>query len=951
MNAIENRFCQLTKDNEMCDPWAAQWKIAKKRVPQVLDVISHIFPHYSLHNASHSEAILNNIAIILGKDAIDCLSVVDLWFLLNAAYYHDCGMVVDSEDKVNYFAEGSQFLKYVEERQEDVSSPMNVYAKHLEIKDDKLYYANNELTGESYEAVRFLIADFVRKSHADRSAVKIEGSFSESFTGGLIPKRIIGLLSQICAAHMQSREQVMALPMEQTSGCGVESCHPRFIAFLLRIGDLLDVDNNRLSDVLLHSLGSIPVDSRDYNEINRSIKRLNITRKTIEIEADCKNYRIAELTNDWFKWLNDEVVFVTQHWHDIAPEDGFTMLPTIGKLEVNLLGYDTIDGKNRPVFKIDTWKAIEMIQGAGLYSNPSLCMRELLQNAVDATHLRAFKEHPDTKGYKDYFTLLKNYPVKVKITEKKIGEKLECCVEIKDQGIGMSKSDLEYLCNTGSSSKNEEKNALIDKMEDFMRPSGIFGIGFQSVFLISDKVELETKKLNREELYQLEMHNPSGIEKGAILIKTTQDDAIPFGTTLRFKTKRECHGDFSDWAPHDWGFPTSHQYYKTVDFAKAGKDDKYSIFAGLIEEVFKFGEHSSVPIELDYNGKEYAVNNNGALGFFDDEEGIAVDFATSKVNEYYYRGQHITGDGRFQTPILGFKVNILCGKASKWLTLNREAMREDAESELRIKISVAIAKYLESLKSTSSEMQLCNYSLIIDYLKKIIEKREGVKEKVTFDDLWKGVEIPLEWDKKVSKLTIGELLEVPVIKVGKVSLLSWKDYIEIVKDGKNLRFVNHTIARSDGIFDFICKKIGVFFSSVVYDKGICIISKEAQREPIADNEESRYLLLKKYKAVDRFARDYFPCNDKYKALIVMRGYSFYPVSIQVPGMVCPYRRIPNMEAFEDAKGLEWDVDEKVIDFVFEHRENSTTTKEQIREAYEEFRKDYQTAFDKVASDS
>ena len=218
MNAIENRFCQLTKDNEMCDPWAAQWKIAKKRVPQVLDVISHIFPHYSLHNASHSEAILNNIAIILGKDAIDCLSVVDLWFLLNAAYYHDCGMVVDSEDKVNYFAEGSQFLKYVEERQEDVSSPMNVYAKHLEIKDDKLYYANNELTGESYEAVRFLIADFVRKSHADRSAVKIEGSFSESFTGGLIPKRIIGLLSQICAAHMQSREQVMALPMEQTSG-------------------------------------------------------------------------------------------------------------------------------------------------------------------------------------------------------------------------------------------------------------------------------------------------------------------------------------------------------------------------------------------------------------------------------------------------------------------------------------------------------------------------------------------------------------------------------------------------------------------------------------------------------------------------------------------------------------------------------------------------------------
>lgn len=951
MNAIERKFCQLTQDNEVCDPWVAQWKTAKKRVPQVLDVISHIFPHYSLHNASHSEAILNNIALILGNDAIDCLSVVDLWFLLNAAYYHDCGMVVDSEDKADFFAEGSKFLKYVEEKQEDTSSPMNAYAKHLEIKKDKLYYANNDLTGESYEAVRFLIADFVRKSHADRSAVKIEDSFSESFTGGLIPKRIIGLLSQICAAHMQTREQVMTLPMEQTSGCGAESCHPRFIAFLLRIGDLLDVDNNRLSDVLLHSLGSIPVDSQDYNEINRSIKRLNITRKTIEIEADCKNYRIAELTNDWFKWLNDEVVFVTQHWHDIAPEDGFAMLPTIGKLEVNLLGYDTIDGKNRPVFKIDTWKAIEMIQGAGLYSNPSSCMRELLQNAVDATHLRAFKEHPDTKGYEDYFALLKSYPIKVIITEKKIGEEKECCVEIKDQGIGMSKSDLEYLCNTGSSSKNEEKNALVAKMEDFMRPSGIFGIGFQSVFLISDKVELETRKLNKEEFYQLEMHNPAGMEKGAILIKTTKDDTAPVGTTLRFKTKRACHGDLSDWAPHNWGFPTSHQYYKTVDFAKEGKGEEYSIFAGLVEEVFKFGEQSSVPLELEYNGKEYSINNNGALVYYDGEEGIAVGFAASSKNEYYYRGQLIKGSWRFRTPILGFKVNILCGKASKWLTLNREAFREDSEPELQVKIFFAIAKYLESLKSTASEEQLCKYSLILDYLKSFIENREGVKEKVTFDDLWEGVEIPLEWNKKVSKTTIGEFLKGPLIKMGNVDGLSWKDYIEIVKDGKNWRFVDHTFSRPDGIFDFVCKKIGVLFSSVVYDKGICIISKAAQTELIANNEESRYLLLKKYMTVDRFARDHFPCNDKYKALIVLRSFYFYPLTIKVPVMVCPYRRIPNMAAYEDAKGLVWDVDDKVIDFVFEHRENPATTKEQIREAYEEFRKDYQSAFDRLARNS
>jgi len=510
MNAIERRFLQLVEKNEASDIWAAQWTIARKRAPMMLDVISHVFPHYSLHNASHSEAILNNIAIVLGVEAVEKLSVVDLWLLLNAAFYHDCGMVVDGEDKENLFSDKSKFVKFVEEKQADKSSPMNEYARCLSVKDGKLFFANNELTAQSYEAVRFLLADYIRDSHSERSSSKVEKEFKEQTLTGGIPKRIIGLLAKICAAHTQERESVMELPFEQTSGCGIEPCHPRFVAFLLRLGDLLDVDNNRLSDVMLHSLGSIPVDSMEYNEINRSISLLNISQRTIEITAECNNYKVAEVTNKWFKWLYDEVVFISQHWRDIAPDEGFGMLPTIGKLEVKLKGYDTIDGKNRPVFKIDTGKAIEMIQGTGLYSNPALCIRELLQNAADATYLRAFKEHPGTRDYKGFFQQLKEYPIKVFISDKKLdGDEHECSIVIKDQGIGMSKKDLEYLFNTGSSVKNKEKWELIGEMEDFMRPSGVFGIGFQSVFLISDKVELQTRKWGKGESYWVELNNPS----------------------------------------------------------------------------------------------------------------------------------------------------------------------------------------------------------------------------------------------------------------------------------------------------------------------------------------------------------------------------------------------------------------------------------------------------------
>ncbi len=56
-----------------------------------------------------------------------------------------------------------------------------------------------------------------------------------------------------------------------------------------------------------------------------------------------------------------------------------------------------------------------------------------------------------------------------------------------------------------------------------------------------------------------------------------------------------------------------------------------------------------------------------------------------------------------------------------------------------------------------------------------------------------------------------------------------------------------------------------------------------------------------------------------------------------------------MAPYEDAKGLVWDVDEKVINFVFEHRTDPSTTKEQIVEAYEAFKKDYQNAFERLWS--
>ncbi len=75
----------------------SQWDFDEKLIPKALQTIGSLFPHYSRHDESHSKQILINIERLLG-DNIAKLTATDTWLLLEAAYWHDIGMVVPSSD-------------------------------------------------------------------------------------------------------------------------------------------------------------------------------------------------------------------------------------------------------------------------------------------------------------------------------------------------------------------------------------------------------------------------------------------------------------------------------------------------------------------------------------------------------------------------------------------------------------------------------------------------------------------------------------------------------------------------------------------------------------------------------------------------------------------------------------------------------------------------------------
>lgn len=942
MSYIEERFNKITGENLGGSIYLKQWEIAKEYLPKVLQTISHYFPHYSLHDETHSEAILNNIVRIVGKETIDKMSVVDLWFLLTAAYYHDFGMTVTAEDKNAIIAPGSKFVEYLEWKQKDMSSPMNEFACLFEIKEERIYYKNNQLSSKSIDALRFLIADFFREHHAERSAEKIDNTNSLNLPGHPIPRRIIKLLAKICQAHTQTHEELLSLPQIEASGCGTEDCHPLYIACMLRLGDLLDIDTNRVSEVLLSTLPTIPADSIKYIETNKDITHIHIGKSVIEITATCKDYEVAELVNNWFQMIDNEISFQTKNWYLIVPDSTFGSLPSTGKLAVELEGYDNFNLKDKPQFKIDNSKAIEMLQGAGLYNDPSQCMRELLQNSVDATYLRVFKENPDLSNIEEFRQCCseKRYQITIDFNKLKVEDGFSYWEFIlTDNGLGMSKDDLRFLSCTGSSNQNGEKRKIVESMPAWMRPSGTFGIGFQSVFLITDKVQMKTRHWGREDTLELTMYNPAGKDKGNILLKTSRKEDNPIGTTISFVIKMPTETGWSV----NMGERIAISVINNYDFAR---DESLDIRAAkMMEEIYKFSLYSYQTIQLCFKGEHIQLGHvtENAFDFYDEECGLQVKLGKNDYEKgLFFRNQSVE-KFKLNLPLLPFCVNILVGDAKNILTLNRNDIRSEYVKKIQNDIKISTCKYLCQLFPDIPEEVFPDGNTLRQYAAAYIEQhREFIKLhsqiKPIFPEDWKNITIFGKGEK--DSYSLYELLEAHHIIMKKRNTLYFfsnddKDncYFELDPESHNTSYE---------LFRFLCHIIHTYFCGIQYTANGVLISKTQTSQYICDDARKEW--LQHYlNNVLSYARGTMPCDIKYKALEIQNGWrdsTFSPILFEYPVMVCPYiRKSKSNDRFWGEHDLEFLVDEKTIEYVYEHRKNLDISKEQIKDCYELFHQD------------
>ena len=138
-----------------------------------------------------------------------------------------------------------------------------------------------------------------------------------------------------------------------------------------------------------------------------------------------------------------------------------------------------------------------------LYSHPEIFLRELVSNSSDALDkLRHLTLTDDA-----YKSLPFNPRIDLELDEQKQ------TLTIADTGIGMNEEDL--VSHLGTIARSGTKNFLAQLSADARKDSnliGQFGVGFYSVFMVADRVEVTSRKAGEEKAWRWTSDGTSGFE-------------------------------------------------------------------------------------------------------------------------------------------------------------------------------------------------------------------------------------------------------------------------------------------------------------------------------------------------------------------------------------------------------------------------------------------------------
>lgn len=744
---LQKHFEEETSKQSHLKLLESQWSFDKKLIPKALQQVGQLFPHYSRHDQSHSEQILINIERLLGEHRIKLLSATDTWLLLEAAYWHDIGMVVPYQSLKDAL-EKPEFQIYRQQIAADSSNELQDFARHFDSTDLSKAFTGAQSPLDAVTKFRLLMAEWFRREHPNRAEKSVNDPWQElglsSPRTELIPKRLFRLLGRVCALHGASFIDVLNQLPHKEVGMSNDDCHPRFVACLLRLGDLLDMDDNRFCPVMQRIAGdNRPALSKAHEDKHSSIRHFRLDSNRIEISAVCESIDGYVEQWRWLDYLRGEMQNQMARWQDIAPSPELGLLPTLGEVKVDIAGKQLITKPGvRPEFGLNADRAMKLLKGENLYQHAD-AIRELLQNAVDATLIRiwltskgecnAIGNEPDNVS-KDYFNRhqIQARLERIEKPEQPISEKqIKWHFTVIDQGVGISQEDLPFLMNVASSSTNSKRQALINEMPEWLQPSGTFGIGLQSIFMWADVVRIKTKSIYTHEALDITLHNPTGPQHGLVTIELVENAYLrPIGTELSFDLLTEKRASSYSISAEETITTLANNNHDSL------LDEELPIKAYQIgDAILKFAKHSPIKVQWLYENldekfliPESAKNNdedNELSDFFSKTNSkFIVHLGQTYQTNIFFRGQHIKDAKPPTYYFFGYTLDLYAGKAGDWLTFNRNNLTDEGKE----KIGKVVARSLKLWVEKNEKNLTLDQKAFISVLAKIWAEQPDSKD-------------------------------------------------------------------------------------------------------------------------------------------------------------------------------------------------------------------------------
>ena len=469
----------------------------------VLKNIPNMFPLHPDHGEQHSLRILDYLGLLVPTKMMKSMSTLELLVLIFSAYFHDTGMAL-------------------------------FHKKHAD---------KNE----------------IRKHHPEFAKEVIDSYFKEVMPALNDGDRIKSAITFVCQAHGFQLDE-LANNNDLYTVDTVDTFEIRYgiLAFLIRIGDLLDLEAERVSNFRMKlysdAFNAVEGDeeeskaretSKEHNERHLHVKNYKLSNNAIEVTVTAMNSAQYFIWDDWFKWLKGDIekfnaIYASQGLFFPIPKTEIQK-PDGAKYEVQSLR-----------FEIDDKGSMLEILSNFIYTDEKDFVRELLQNAIDASlkpiYLDSAKKlnHSSPRSWGDEAdTILVCYSA----------SKKSLCVI--DHGIGMGIDELRNdLFKISSSGKAE-----CEKRKFKFPGIAQYGIGFISCLINAENIMVYTSR-DKEHLIKVALEKA----RNYAMIETDKNTDEYTGTTVMLKLRHQFTSrEMQDYVASTFCFPSVSILYVDVD--------------------------------------------------------------------------------------------------------------------------------------------------------------------------------------------------------------------------------------------------------------------------------------------------------------------------------------------------------------------------------------------------